>query len=677
MARDIYKYFRVEARELLEELTRIALEAEKGTVAPALMTRLLRAAHTLKGAAQVVHQGEIAEAAHAIEGVFSPYRESGGPVSKEQAREAVRLLDGIGARLEELGSPPAQHARPAGPCNSASEVPDSVRVDVEEVEALLASLTEVGTEMRKIRPAAALSNRARELAMSLAHEASPTAHAFVSRTHALGEEVAEACTRLEREVTSALEKTERELAQAQARANRLRLLPVSTIVPALARTARDAAQAVGKAVDFRASGEELRLDADVLAVVQHGLLQLVRNAVAHGIESPEARTRAGKAPRGVVELRAERKAGRMVFACRDDGGGIDLAAIRSVAVRKGVVTAGEAESVNVTQAVDLLLKGGFSTSGQVTGIAGRGIGLDILRDAAVRLKGEVSVVTKAGQGTTFEIAVPVSRSSIEVLLVESAGQRACLPLDSVCRALAVREQEISPAGSSESIAYEGQTIQFVTLTAALGAAGPGDHRERKTAVVVRSGAELVAVGIERLLGTETVLMRRLPAIAAAAEEVAGAYLDAEGNPILVLEPAHLANVAGRRSARETAAAERQAPILIVDDSLTTRMVEQNILESAGHRVDTATSGEEALAKARDCHYALFVVDIEMPGMDGFQLLSRFREDPELREVPSVLVSSRRSADDKRRGAEAGARAYIVKSEFEQTRFLDLVGQLVG
>jgi two-component system chemotaxis sensor kinase CheA len=179
-----------------------------------------------------------------------------------------------------------------------------------------------------------------------------------------------------------------------------------------------------------------------------------------------------------------------------------------------------------------------------------------------------------------------------------------------------------------------------------------------------------------VLGTETVLMRRLPPVAAAAEQVAGAYLDAEGNPVLVLEAAHLAKLAAPANTGDTAG-ERKIPILIVDDSLTTRMVEQNILESAGHRVDTAISGEEALAKAHAQHYALFVVDIEMPGMDGFQLLSRFREDPELRQVPSLLVSSRRSAEDKRRGAEAGARAYIVKSEFEQGKFLDLVGQLVG
>lgn len=676
MARDIYKYFRVEARELLEELTRIALEAEKGAVAPALMTRLLRAAHTLKGAAQVVHQGEIAEAAHAIEGVFSPYRESGGPVPKENAGQAVRLLDGIGARLQELGSPPDQPAPPTGPPSPANEFPDTVRVDVEEVEALLASLAEVGTEVRKIRTSAELSRRARELALSLAHEVAPGAHGLASRTQSLGQEVAGVCARLEREVSSSLEKTERELAQAQARANRLRLLPVSSIVPALARAARDTAQTLGKEVDFRAGGEELRLDADVLAVVQHALMQLVRNAVAHGIELPEARRQAGKGPRGVVELKAERKAGRMVFTCRDDGGGIDLAAIRRVAVRKGVVTPGEAEKVDVTQAVDLLLKGGLSTSGQVTGIAGRGIGLDIVRDAAVRLKGEVVVVTKAGQGTTFEMAVPVSRSSIEALLVESSGQRACFPLDSVCRALAVRGEEISAAGGRESIPYEGQAIQFVTLTAVLGVASPGDRRERKTAVVVRSESKRVAVGIEKVLGTETVLMRRLPPVAAAAEQVAGAYLDAEGNPVLVLEAAHLAKLAAPANTGDTAG-ERKIPILIVDDSLTTRMVEQNILESAGHRVDTAISGEEALAKAHAQHYALFVVDIEMPGMDGFQLLSRFREDPELRQVPSLLVSSRRSADDKRRGAEAGARAYIVKSEFEQGKFLDLVGQLVG
>jgi two-component system chemotaxis sensor kinase CheA len=187
----------------------------------------------------------------------------------------------------------------------------------------------------------------------------------------------------------------------------------------------------------------------------------------------------------------------------------------------------------------------------------------------------------------------------------------------------------------------------------------------------------VAVGVDRLSGGGTVIVRSLPAVAAASSVVAGASLDLEGNPQLALDPAGLVEAAGEAHSRTRTAPAPRLPVLVVDDSLTTRMVEQSILESAGHLVDLARSGEEALEKVRSRPYSLFLVDVEMPGMDGFEFISRMRADPVLRDTPAVLVTSRSSPEDRLRGERAGARAYIVKSEFDQRQFLQTIEQLVG
>jgi two-component system chemotaxis sensor kinase CheA len=198
-----------------------------------------------------------------------------------------------------------------------------------------------------------------------------------------------------------------------------------------------------------------------------------------------------------------------------------------------------------------------------------------------------------------------------------------------------------------------------------------------SAVVVRGKAGALALGVDRLLGTASVVLRPLPRLAPADPIVAGVSLDVDGIPTLALDPDGLVAEARREAQRADEPARARDPILVIDDSVTTRMLERSILESAGFAVDAASSGEEALEKASQRRYALFLVDIEMPGMDGFTFIARTRADPALREVPCILVSSRASADDLRRGREVGASAYVVKSEFDQAGLLARIRELVG
>jgi two-component system, chemotaxis family, sensor kinase CheA len=682
MARDPYKYFRVEGRELLDELTRLLMQAEKRESDKALVAKLLRLAHTLKGAAQVVKQTAIAQAAHAIEDILAPHRESPVPVPKEVADEALQRLAEIAVRIDALQSAEEVSSGDQAVQRTSAEALETVRVEVKEVEGLLASLSELDVQVTATRAQVEQVIRAKEFAMSVVRDLSCLARAGNGRNHtklrSSADQVLTAISSAERGLTAALERAERELGQSQERANRLRLLPVDTIIPSLGRAAKEAAGALGKEVELETSGGNIRLDADILTVLQDALLHLIRNAVAHGIESPAARAAARKPTVGKITLKARRMGNRISFMCRDDGAGIDVSAIRNAAVKKGVISGTDAGSLGLREAVDLLLHGGLSTTNDVTGTSGRGLGLEIVHNCAQRLRGDVSVETTPGLWTSVEICVPASLTSLNALLVESEGVRAFIPLDTVRQSTRVCSQDIATSGMSKSVPYEEGAVPFVQLSDVLGQHGSvANRREHKTAVIVGSGDTFAAIGVEKLLGIRSVLVRPLPTIAGAEAVVAGASLDAEGIPVVVLDAAPLIDAVRRGAATSSQAGQRTLPVLVIDDSLTTRMVEQNILESAGYQVETASSGEEAIRRAHLHQYCLFLVDIEMPGMDGFEFISQAHIDPLLRDVPSVLVSSRSSPADRRRAEELGARAYFVKSEFDQKQFLETVTHLVG
>jgi two-component system chemotaxis sensor kinase CheA len=448
------------------------------------------------------------------------------------------------------------------------------------------------------------------------------------------------------------------------------------MLDALERLARDAAESLDRRIVFESQGADVRLDADVLASVQTALVQVVRNAVAHGIEPEAERAAAGKAAAGRIRVEIDRRANRVVFRCSDDGRGIDLPAVRRVAARG--LSDIEASRLADDEVVRLLLKGGISTSRTVTAMAGRGVGLDVVREVAERLGGRVGVKTEAGRGTTLELAVPISLSSLEALVVDAEDRTAAIPLEAIRQILRLGPQDVARSGDGESILFAGQAIPFAPLTAALRATGGAYATARAwSAVVVESPSGRAALGVTRLRGTETVVVQPLPDAVAADPVVAGAALDAEGNPLLVLHPDALVAAAARTEARPRPAPRQRPPVLIVDDSLTTRMLEQSILELAGYEVDMATSGEEALEKAAARRYALFLVDVEMPGMDGFTFVATTQKDPTLCNVPAILITSRDAEEDRARGRAVGAKAYIVKSELDQNDLLDRIGKLVA
>lgn len=704
MADDRYKYFRIEARELLEQMGQGALDLEKHAPSADDVQRLLRRAHTLKGAARVVKQTAIAEAAHTLEDLFATFREATTPASREQVDRVLALLDDVGRHLAAI-APATASGPPAGAASTSSEpvaIPSEpahgFRPDSDDLEGLADGISEAQGKLGALRPRLDQADRILEVIDQLEDRlarwrscdetlqgpiqvATPREHAMLDSATALVDELRQRFKTLRREMTHGADQLERELMQIGDTAMRLRLVSTGTSFRFLEQAARDAARGLAARVRFEGIGGDVRVDSGMLTIVQGALLQMVRNAVAHGMETSEvARVVAGKLPEGRVTVAVSRRGPHVVFTCTDDGRGVDVDAVRRSLQRKGIAVASHAADDDTI--LRLLMESGISTSQHVTDLSGRGIGLGVIREAAEQLGGQVRMQSERGEGTTVELIVPFAIASFPALLVDAADISAAVPLDAVRSTLRVRADDIVETPDGDSILLDGLRVPFSTLLHTVRPAAP---RVRAAGVVsafvVDAAGGKAAIAVDRIRGTATVVTRALPDLAPALSVVVGASLDAAGQPRLVFDPAALVADAQRPQStragewlREVAPVRRT--ILVVDDSLTTRMLEQSILESAGYDVALASSAEEGLARARAERYALFLVDVEMPGMDGFTFIEQTRADPQLRDVPSILVTSCASADDRRRGRDAGARGYVVKGEFDQAALLAQIGALV-
>ena len=684
MAADPYKYFRIEARELLEQLGQGALDLEKRGPSEDLISRLLRLAHTLKGAARVVRQPQIADYAHQLEDLFTAFRDS-AEAPRGQVDRALSLLDQIGARVTALSTVSAPESKGSVVVPQREEPFQAFRPEAADMDALVDGVAEAQTQLGILRPRLEPATRIRSLielvedqlaAFRVRESIAPSDRLAVDKMLSMVEEVRGRFGALERSVAYGLDQMDRELSQVSDAAARLRLVPVSAVFQFLERATRDTAQALGKRVAFESRGGDVRVDSEVLGIVQGALLQVVRNAVAHGIESDEERRAARKPADGQVTVEVSRRGASVSFRCTDDGRGVDFDAVHRMLRSKGSPAAAH-ETLESEALLRLLLKGGITTSDTVTQVAGRGIGLDVVREAAERLGGDVTMRSDPGKGTALELVVPASIASFPALLVDVAGVTAAVPLDAVRRTLRVTSDAVLDSAQGRSILHDGTCVPLSTLPRVV---RPMDRPVRAveaySAIVIEAEDRTAAFAVDRVIGIGSIVMRPLPELAPAIPAVVGASLDADGQPRLVLDPARLVADAGRLGATPQQPVRGKRSILVIDDSLTTRMLEQSILESAGYDVSLASSGEEGLEKARAGAFALFLVDVEMPGINGFEFIEQVRADPVLRRTPSILVTSRSSAEDQRRGRDVGADGYVVKGEFDQRALLERIGTLV-
>lgn len=629
--------FRDETAERLDRVVEVLLAVEAGEPPEGAVDSLFRDLHSVKGNAGMVGFDEAGRLAHAMEDLLQDARASGelSPelvepllLGADEIRRAVAGEEGAGAEERdgagETSGEPGRSDSGGPPAEPAA----SLRVAAEKVDRLLDAVGEAGLHRGRIDHL--LEDR--DLAGPLEEE--------LDRGARLMEDLQDAVLEL-------------------------RTLPLSSISGRFPRALRDLARREGKQVKLHLSGVETQLDRGMLDGISETVTHLLNNAVVHGIEPPDERTAAGKPERGRIDLCAEQRGAMVAIEVADDGRGVP-GHMLDEAHRHGSLA-------------DMLAAPGFSTAKEVSAAAGRGVGLDAVKGHVEALGGGLELRSEPGLGTRATLLLPLTLALMRVLLVERSGQVFCLPLGNVAEALGVDRR--STLGGHTSIELRGERVPLGDLATALGAQG-GGLPERPPAVVVTVAGVRGAAACDALLGEQELVVKSLGPLLAGVPGYLGAGILGDGRVALVLDPAHLV----RRLAASPAEAEGDDPdgeatppeVLVVDDQFTVRELQRSILETAGYRVQTARDGREALGVlADDGDVEVVVTDLEMPELDGLGLIEAIRADPGHSTLPVVIVSSRGSEEDRRRGAEAGADAYIVKQDFDQRALIDSVARLVS
>ena len=701
--------FQEEAREHVEVLTAGLLSLEKGLASEnraAVLEQVFRAAHSLKGAARAADRKGIEAICQAAESILAGMRS--GEVRPAAGRfdalldavngvgELLRLgpggklpalpgiLDALSA-AETEGAAAGSGAAPHAPQTTRQEgggippardsLPGSVRIPVPTLDSLLRRADEL------VHVKSAFAWCTESLGSLVSDLEDRRSGASPQRLASLASKVRDALTHAETEQFQTAERIDLLLEELR----KTFLLPCSTLLALLPKTIRDLSRDKGVAVDLEVHGEEVRVDKRVLDEVKDSLMHLVRNAVDHGIEPPESRRAAGKPGNGRIAVTVRQMGTNEVeLIVSDDGQGIDAAAVRNAAVERGVVLRQEAEALSDAAAVDLIFRSDVSTSVEVTALSGRGIGLAIVRDAVERLSGNVTVHTQVGKGSSFRLLLPVARSTLRGVLVRAGDRLFVLPVADVRRAVRFPRAEVRALQNLPALMLEEGPVRLLRLGELLRIPAEKGAEERKfgLALLVRHRESTVALEVDEVVGEQEVLARPLGPQIARLGRVAGATVLATGELVPILNTPDLVRAAAafRAAFRDEAVARRDAAaprtILVVEDSITSRMLLKNILEAAGYAVKTAVDGVDALALLRTEELGLVVSDVDMPRMNGFVLTEKIRADPKLRDLPVILVTALEKREDRERGVDAGANAYIIKSGFDQASLLSAVERLL-
>jgi two-component system chemotaxis sensor kinase CheA len=461
-----------------------------------------------------------------------------------------------------------------------------------------------------------------------------------------------------------------------------RLLPISTLFANLPRAVRDLARDVGKEVNLSLAGETTELDRKVIEALNDPVLHMIRNAVDHGVELPDEREAAGKPRQGTIEVSAQAFGAYAEVIIRDDGRGMDPQHLREAAVRKGLLSYDAATVLTDQEALELIFLPGFSTAQMITDISGRGVGMDVVRTNIQELGGQVQIESRLGMGTTITQTLPLTLVTTRVLLVEIGEQMFGLPASGCRGSVWAYPDEVRSIEGRAMLPYEGRLAPILRLADLLDVAGaqPFPSRHRTPTVIIGSAQRPLALLIDRLVDEREVVVKPLGTLMERQRRFSGAIQLGDGRLVLLLNPMALAQTArGMALARPLSRrdATHHSRLLVADDSFTTRELIRSILQSAGYEVTTAVDGLDALDKLRAASYDLVVSDVEMPRVDGFQLTTQIRRDLGLIDLPVVIITSLASETHRRRGLEAGAQAYIVKSQFDQGNLLETVRQLLG
>ncbi len=552
---------------------------------------------------------------------------------------------------------------------------DTRRVEKNAVE-VIALVSEQNRWLRTFREALAAN------AAQLPEEAELAMHRIVSvgeQLHASGHQLREL-----------VEDSRGRLGVVRDGAMGLAMVPVRRVVAAFPRLVRDVASSTGKDVGLNLVGEDVELDKKVLDGVADALKHLLINAVDHGCEKPEERVAAGKPPRAIVTVSAKSAGGTVVLEVSDDGRGIDEEKVRASAIEKGLLPPGSL--LSGPQLLQVLFMPAFSTASTVTSTSGRGVGLDVVKTAVDDLGGAIDVYSELGSGTRFSLTLPITLGVLRCLIARVGEERYAVPVPGVMESISLRDVPVENVAGVPVVVRHGVSVPLLDLGDALGVDG---GREPRAALVVRNNGaqDLIAWSVDRLEGELELVVKDLGSFVGRLPLVTGATIDGDGSVVCLID---LREIAGRRGAstsstvisgtigpglpvveREPTPLGRKPRILVVEDSVGVRELERVILESAGYEVITAVDGLDGIARLRSEPADLVLSDVEMPGMDGFTLTRTIRRTRGWEQVPVVIMTSRGDEGDRRAGLEAGASAYLLKSDFDQTELVDTVRRLVG
>lgn len=472
------------------------------------------------------------------------------------------------------------------------------------------------------------------------------------------------------------------------------MLPFSSLTEIFPKMIRSLSGEQGKDVKLSIEGDNIEIDRRVLEQLKDPLIHMIRNSIDHGIETPEMRIAQNKNPCAGINIKMiQVGADKVELEVSDDGLGIDIEKVRSSALKTGIISKTQADTLDMKTACNMIFQSDFTTNSMITDISGRGIGLSIVQENIEKLGGSIEVDSEPGKGICFKMLIPVTLASFRGIFIQVSKQFFLVPTTNVVRVLRIKPEHIKTIENRETISVGGETIPIVSLEHALEMPGKQNYENNSQFIqvlILEYGKERIAFSVTRVINEQEGLVKSLGPQLPRVKAVSGATIYGKGKVAPILNARDLMicaknvktslletginNIAGTDLVKSGPA--RPKSVLVADDSITSRMLIKNILESGGYNVTTAVDGMDAFIILKEKIFDLVVSDVEMPGMDGFLLTEKIRKDNTFANLPVILVTGREHREDKERGIDAGASAYIVKSSFDRDNLLNVVQRLI-
>lgn len=722
--------FRVEAEAQTQTLNTGLLALEREPASATHLESLMRAAHSLKGAARIVGVNSAVRVAHAMEDLFVSAQK--GELTLGQAQidlllSGVDLLSRIAqtpeveiarwddsgeietflAKLTVSAQPGAETTAPAQPAATTTAEPVAghgadrvLRVTADHLNRLLGLAGESLVEARWLDPFARALLRLKRMQQELGKTVEALRESLAglplnehTQTHlATLEQKGAECRQFLGARLAELEMFDRRSGNLSHRlydeALALRMRPFIDSAQNFPRMIRDVGRSLAKEVRLEVLGEQTQVDRDILEKLEAPLTHLLRNACDHGIEFPEERAAAGKPREGTIRLEARHSAGMLLITVRDDGRGIDVEAVRRAVVARQLTNEETAAKMSDAELLEFLFLPGFTMKEVVTEISGRGVGLDVVQVTMKQLRGTLRTTTEPGRGTTIQLQLPLTLSVLRALVVEIAGEPYGIPLAAITRTLKVAKDKIEALEGRPHFAFEDQRVGLVTAHQVFEKGATQIAGEELPVVIVGERANRYGLVVDRFLGERELVVQPLDSRLGKIKDISAGALTDDGTPLLIIDVEDLVrsveklSAAGRldgvqRHNGATGEARARKRVLVVDDSLTVRELERKLLEGHGYEVEIAVDGMDGWNAIRTGNHDLVITDIDMPRLDGIELVSLIRRDPNLKSKPVMIVSYKDREEDRARGLEAGADYYLTKGSFHDESLISSVADLIG